>query len=415
MKAKLISSIPLFSSLPREEIEILASSLRTRTFPGGTILFEEGATDSHCFILQEGKVEILKSLGTSDERCLAVREPGTILGEMSLFTPTKAHTASVRSLTTLTLLEMTRDEFEALLRRQPNFAYEIARMMSQRLQESEDLTILDLREKNIQLTRAYEELKAAHEQIVEKELLEKELQIARTIQESILPQNIPQYSNLHCGALMAPARAVGGDFYDFIPLSDHLLGVVVGDVSDKGVPSALFMGLTYSLVRAEASHAQPPGETLRCVNQHLLDINVSNMFVTLLYGTIDTRTGVFRYARGGQPAPYLVGADGRQIPVETRLGQALGLFEAPVLDEQQIELPPGSCLLLYSDGLTDAMDRQETYFGLDRLETILAQHKQTHPQDFCQALWQTVQNFSEGVPQADDFTIAALQWKPGGG
>jgi serine phosphatase RsbU (regulator of sigma subunit) len=409
MKAQLLSSIPLFSSLPQNEIEHLAATLRTRHFPPGTILFEEGATDFHFFILQDGKVEIIKSLGTQDERVLAVRERGTMLGEMSLFTPTMSHTASVRSLTSLTLLELTRAEFDALLHRQPAIAYQMAGIMSQRLAESENLTILDLRQKNLQLTQAYEELKAAHEQIVVKELLEKELQIARGIQESILPQVIPQFETLQCGALMVPARAVGGDFYDFIPLGDDLLGVVVGDVSDKGVPAALFMALTYSLVRAEASQKVAPGETLRAVNHHLVDINVSNMFVTLLYGVLNTRSGVFSFARAGHPPPFLAAADGSQLQVPFQLGQVLGLFEEITLDEGQIELPKGGSLLLFSDGLTEAMNRQGEYFGLDHLGAVLADNKQATAQEFCQALWESVQNFSEGIPQFDDFTIAALR------
>ena len=411
MESNILCKIPLFSSLPLDELDKLQATLRTRQFPPGAVLFDEGVIDHYCLILESGKVEIIKSLGTSDERILAVREPGTILGEMSLFTTNKAHTASVRSLTPLTLLVMTREEFNGLLHRQPGLAYEIARLMSRRLEESENMTIQDLRAKNLQLTQAYEELKEAHAQIVEKELLEKELQIARTIQESILPQVIPQFENLRCGALMAPARAVGGDFYDFIQLGDDLLGVVVGDVSDKGVPSALFMALTYSLVRAEASHTVAPGQTLRCVNRHLLDINVSNMFVTLLYGVVELRTGMFRYARAGQLLPFLVAANGNQLPVPSRLGQALGLFDEPALDEQEFQLPPGGTLLLFSDGLTDTANQQGEYFGLEQLNAFLARRLRAAPQEFCADLWRSLQAYSQGLPQVDDFTIVAMQWK----
>jgi len=411
-KVELIRNIPLFSSLPRNEIEILVADLHTRDYPAGTVVFDEGATDAKCFIVQDGRVEIIKSLGAMDERILAVRENGTVLGEMSLFTPEKAHTASVRALTALTLLEITQAEFDALLHRQPAMAYEIARITSERLDESENLTIRDLRKKNLELSRAYEELKAAQEQIIEKKLLEKELQIARTIQQSILPQEIPQFERLQCGALMVPARSIGGDFYDFFPLDEERLGVVVGDVSDKGVPSALYMALTYSLVRAEASHTATPGETLRCVNRHLLDINVSDMFVTLFYGVINIRSGVFHYARAGHLPPFLTSAEGQPLPVPSQLGQALGLFEEPVLDEQQIELPPGGWLLLFSDGLTDAMNQVGDYFGTEQLDALLAENRQVSAQAFCQVLWQSIQEYAKGVAQTDDFTIAALHWKP---
>jgi sigma-B regulation protein RsbU (phosphoserine phosphatase) len=172
------------------------------------------------------------------------------------------------------------------------------------------------------------------------------------------------------------------------------------------------MALTYSLVRAEAGHTVTPGETLRRVNRHLLDINVADMFVTLLYGVINTHTGVFQYARAGHLPPFLADAEGQQIPIPCGLGQALGLFDEPVLDEQRIEMPTGGYLILFSDGLTDAMNQQGDYFGSDLLPAILAENKRVKPQDFCQMLWQRVQEFSRGVPQADDFTIAALQWKP---
>lgn len=292
-------------------------------------------------------------------------------------------------------------------------AYEIARELSQRLDESENLTILDLRQKNQALTRAYEELKAAQEQIIAKELLEKELQIAGSIQQSILPQEIPQSIELHCGALMIPARAIGGDFYDFIPLAKDLVAVAVGDVSDKGVPAALSMALTYSLVRAEAGKSVSPAETLRRVNRHLLNINVSDMFVTLLYGVVNLSTGMFHYARAGHPPPFVATSGAQALDVPYKLGQALGLFDDLVLDEQEIQLPPGGCLLLYSDGLSEAMNQQGESFPMDHLGEILARGQDSHPQAFCQALWEAMQEFSLGLHQGDDFTVAALRWRPG--
>ncbi len=347
MKTDTISRVPLFSSLPPEEIEHLAEIMHTRHVPAETVLFEEGTCGKHCYIIQSGQVEIIKSLGTGDERILAVRGGGNILGEMGLFSLAHEHTASVRSLTPLTLLELDQTQFDALLSKQPVLSYEIIRILSRRLEESENLTIQDLRQKNVALTRAYAELKAAQEQIIEKELLEKELQIAASIQQSILPQEIPQFAGLDCGAIMVPARAIGGDFYDFIPLGNGRLGVAVGDISDKGVPAALSMALTFSLVRANANHHLIPGDTLRSVNRQLLEINVSDMFVTLLYGVIDTQTGIFRYARAGHPPPLLTDANGQPLAVPFKLGQALGLFERLVLDEQEIEVPPGGWLVLF--------------------------------------------------------------------
>ena len=413
MKSTIIRKVPLFSTLPPEEIDLLAEIMHTCHFPAETVLLEEGGSDAHCYVVQDGQVQIIKSLGTADERIMAICGSGTILGEMSLFTPKRTHTASVRSITPLVLLDLDLTQFDSLLSRQPVMAYEIARMMSRRLEESENLTIQDLRQKNIALAQAYSELKAAQDQIIEKELLEKELQIAANIQQSILPQVIPQSEELTCGALMIPARAIGGDFFDFIPLGNGWLGVAVGDVADKGVPAALSMALTYSLLRAEADRHLSPGDTLRNINHHLLEINVSNMFVTLLYGVIEIQTGIFRYARAGHPPPFLADADGKSLSVPYKLGQVLGLFKELRLDEQEIVIPPGGWLLLYSDGLSEATNQHDQEFDMSQLVDLLGEYKLANPQNFCQALWQAVQIFSTGIPQSDDFTIAALKRSPG--
>jgi phosphoserine phosphatase RsbU/P len=409
VKAQLLSRIPLFSSLPRSEIDFLAATLTTRHIPAQVILLHEGGSEDHFYILLDGQVEIIKALGTADERSLGVREKGTLLGEMSLFAPNSAHTASVRSLTPLQLLVMTRAEFDALLHRQPSLAYEVARLMSQRLNESENLTILDLREKNRQLTLAYEELKAAQAQIIEKERLERELEIARQIQRSILPQGLPRPSSYDLGAMMIPAQAVGGDFYDFIPLGDDLLGVVVGDVSDKGVPAALFMALTYSLVRAEASRTCTPGESLRTVNRHLLDINATDMFVTLLYGILHYSSGKLSYARAGHLPPVIMNRDNQSIRPPKTTGQALGLFSEPKLDEQEVDIPAGGRLLIFSDGLSEAMNKSGEDFGLKGIYGVLSASPQAGAQEICERLWQGVKTFTGDLPQLDDFTVVTIQ------
>jgi len=148
------------------------------------------------------------------------------------------------------------------------------------------LPFRDLQEKNRQLAQAYEELKAAQAQLIEKEKLESELKIAREIQRNILPRSKPQISGLDFGMLIEPMASVGGDFFDYIELDQERVGLVVGDVSDHGVPAAIFMALTYSLLRAEALRATSPGETLRAVNRQLLNMNSSSMFVTVLYGIL---------------------------------------------------------------------------------------------------------------------------------
>ena len=189
MNEHLISQVPIFASLPPGEIKHLANSLRVCEFTEGEILFREGDIDPHFYILLEGQVEVVKKLGTPEERILGVRGEAAFLGEMSLFSQGGQHTATVRAITPLTLLEMTRADFDALLHRQPALAYDLVRLLSRRLEQSENITILDLKEKNRQLTVAYQELQAAQAQVIEKEKLEHELDIARHIQQSILPRD----------------------------------------------------------------------------------------------------------------------------------------------------------------------------------------------------------------------------------
>jgi phosphoserine phosphatase RsbU/P len=405
-----LSHISLFANLPRGELQHLAATLNARTFPDQAILIREGSRDDRLYIVLEGQIEVIKALGTGDERILARRKEGTLLGEMSLFSRDGRHTASVRASTPVELLEMTRTDLDALLHRQPKFAYELVGLLSRRLEESEDTTILDLREKNRQLTEAYRELKAAQAQMIEKERLERELEIAHTIQASILPQAMPTDPNLDFGARIVPARMVGGDFYDLFPIGEGRYGIVVGDVCDKGVPAALFMMLTYSLMRAEAPRAGSPGEALLAVNRLLLDLNPSGMFVTLLYGVLDADTGRFAYARAGHPPPLLLDGAGRPVTIPVGIGNPLGLFDIPELDEQELIIPAGGAALAFSDGLSDVLENEAEDHPWDRLCNAVAAIPGATAQEICNRLWDEAQatEVDPGV-QMDDFVLVAVK------
>jgi len=413
MKEELISRVPLFASLPRSEIRHLANTLRPLTFPDQALLIHEGMADDRFYILLDGQVEIIKALGSDAERLLGVRQAGSVIGEMSLFSRDGRHTASVRARTPLQLLEITRADFDALLHRQPSLAYEMVRTLSTRLDESENLTIRDLLEKNRQLRQAYDELQAAQAQIIEKEKLESELDVARRIQRSLLPRERPHLPGFDFGMLIEPMSSVGGDFFDFIPLGGDRLGIAVGDVSDHGVPAALFMALTYSLLRAEASRAPSPTEALRNVNRHLMSLNASGMFVTILYGILTGATREFRYVRAGHDRPLLLDARREAIDVRRGPGQLLGLFYEPVLDEQSIVLPPGGLLLMYTDGVTEAMDRDRNQFGTRSLQATLRAAGRTSAQDTCNVVRDAVSAHSESTAQHDDITLVAVQAEDG--
>src|SRR5262245_27384546 len=263
MNEQILKQVALFQSLPPDEVKYLAEILHQREFGAGAVFIQEGELADHFFILIEGQIEVIKALGTPNERVLDVDEAGSFIGEMGLINPGSRRTASVRARTPVRAREMTRADFDALLHRQPGLVYQLVRVLSLRLEQHQNRTICDLQEKNLQLTQAYEQLKAAQAQLIEKEKIERELEVAREIQQSMVPRKLARLPGFDFGARMMPARAVGGDFFDFIPLSESTVGIVIGDVSGKGVPAALFMALTSNLLRAVARRAGSVSDALR--------------------------------------------------------------------------------------------------------------------------------------------------------
>jgi serine phosphatase RsbU (regulator of sigma subunit) len=239
--------------------------------------------------------------------------------------------------------------------------------------------------------------------------MEAELDFARNVQRSILPAQLPRTTGCDFGAVMIPARAVSGDFYEFIELDDNRVVVVVGDVSDKGVPAALFMALTYSLINAEARRALSPREALANVNRYLLNMNEAGMFVTVLYGILNRVTREFWYARAGHDQPIVLDADGQPLEIERKAGQILGILPAPALDEAHITLPASSTLLLFTDGATEAMDAAGELFGLRRVQAAFQLNRHASAQDICIRVWQVIEEFSAHQPPHDDVTLVAIK------
>ena len=238
--------------------------------------------------------------------------------------------------------------------------------------------------------------------------MESEMALARQAQKSILPMRSPKHTGYDVGSLIMPARAVGGDFYDFIPLDDQQLCIVIGDVSDKGLPAALFMAITFSLARVETERNMNQRKILENINKFLLNMK-AKMFVTLLYCVLDFQTGNLSYSRAGHLPPILVTRDGKIIDIPVNRGEALGVFENLELDEQQLTIPKGGLALFFSDGLYEAIDSDENAFGIDRVNEILIAHRNKTAKDICKRLWSAVQEFSGEVPHQDDFTAVIIK------
>ena len=239
--------------------------------------------------------------------------------------------------------------------------------------------------------------------------IEHELALAGEIQNSMLPRYIPRLDGYEFCARMIPAKFVGGDFYDFIPLGGDSLGIAIGDVSDKGVPAALFMAMVRSLLRAEAHPGQPPNEVLRSVNRLLMDVNDKEMFVTILFGILNRTTRQFQYARAGHEAPIIFEGKGSIKRLPKGKGQALGVFDVITLDEQTVTLSEGHMMLLYSDGIPEATNRQNESFGLDGIARTVRNIPPSSAQMVCDGLIKTVTEHQASSLQHDDITVVVVK------
>jgi phosphoserine phosphatase RsbU/P len=248
------------------------------------------------------------------------------------------------------------------------------------------------------------------EAYIEKERMEEALKLAHDIQMNMLPKIFPAFPGRHefdIFAAIAPAKEVGGDFYDFFFIDDDHLCFAVGDVSGKGVPAALFMAVTKTLFRATASNGGTPGEILARLNNEICRDNEFCMFVTLFCAILNIRTGQVDYSNGGHNLPYHLHQNG-VTPLDYFGGRALGLVKQSPYAWGRMVLGPGEALLLYTDGVTEAMNPTETLYSDQRLEQFLGTNRGSAPRQIIGDLIGDVRHFAGGAPQSDDITVLAL-------
>ncbi|MBM3124247.1 MAG: cyclic nucleotide-binding domain-containing protein [Chloroflexi bacterium] len=409
MSVNLLSNIPLFADLPSGELDNLLRSMDTCKMRDRQILFREGDRGDDFYVVVKGELEVLKSPGTQEELLLDVLREGEYLGEMSLILPGGQRTASVRARGEVVLLSLDRRRFLDLTRAYPDLSASMVRVLSQRLDATNNATFRDLTEKNRQLQSAYDELKAAQAQLIEKERMDRELQVAADIQLSILPDELPAVAGANFGAYMVPARMVGGDFYDVFPVGENKVGILIGDVADKGVPSALFMARVHALFMSEADSGRDPTQVMISVNRHITRLQKSTQFVTVLYGLLDLSARVFSYARAGHEPPLVMSSGGTVERLPYNTGMAIGLWDVVRLDEQSTQLAIGDTLLLYTDGMTDCRDAKGNLFGLERIKTTMQNFQGCSAQGFCDGLVSTLKKFQGDSKQDDDVTLVAVQ------
>lgn len=250
---------------------------------------------------------------------------------------------------------------------------------------------------------------------VEKGRMERELQVAREVQASLIPRQTPQVPKWELAARWQPAREVSGDFYDFIPLgrpaseAAQPLGVVIADVSDKGMPAALFMALTRSIVRASVSQAPSPAEGIAKANHLICADAAEGMFVTLFYTRLDPVTGRIDYVNAGHDPPLLYQAQRDRLTLLERTGMILGIDDNTPFEQGSIELDRGDFLLLYTDGITDATDLQGEAFGRGRLQEVIRANRRESGAGLVQAIEEALRAHAGPSAPFDDVTMVALK------
>jgi serine phosphatase RsbU (regulator of sigma subunit) len=246
---------------------------------------------------------------------------------------------------------------------------------------------------------------------VEKGRLERELQIAHQMQLSLLPKEIPQPSGWEFSARWQPARQVAGDYYDFIPLADYRLGLLIADVADKGLASSFFMAISRTILRTCARQGSSPLETISTANRLICAESTSGYFITLFYAQLDLLTGDLTYVNAGHPPSMLV-RDPASPAVELlgRTGIPLGIDETWVYTQNEATLSPGSLLISYTDGITEAMNAHEQEFGIERLmrmvvDQTIADRGEGSCEGMAAAILQTTAAWAGLTEQFDDITL----------
>ena len=261
-------------------------------------------------------------------------------------------------------------------------------------------------DRTLQHIREWREALSARDKLV---VLQNELNVASMMQQSILPNKFARNDNYKLFGTMQPARNVGGDFFDVIGLSDGRVGLAIADVSGKGVPAALFMMSSRTLLKGAAMRADGPGEALAEVNDVLNEDNDACMFVTMIYAVYDPATGDLTYADGGHDPPLVVRANGTTTQLPVTDGLALGVMPGFDYYQHSHQLAPGDTVVLYTDGVTEAINSEEEQLGLHRLREAFEQNPPQDAEDAGHRVIDLVNDFAGDVPQFDDTTCLVLR------
>jgi serine phosphatase RsbU (regulator of sigma subunit) len=359
----------------------LFSSDKGRTFaPEGSVIIREGLPGEEMFVLIEGELNI-----TLQGKRIDYLTPGMILGEMAMIDD-RPRSATATAATDCILIRIDRARFRELISHSPAFALRVMNVMSVRMRRLMEVE-------------------------VGRQRMEEELAIGRRIQLSLLPRGCPHVPGYEFAAGYRAAREVGGDLYDFIvpPDCPNKVHLVIADVTGKGVPAALYMAVSRTLLHTSALDDHGPSEALRRVNQFIREDEATPLFLSAFYAVLDTDLHCLTYASAGHNPPiHLLHRTGELEFLKSR-GIVLGAFDAFVPEEHLRVVEPGDYLIFFTDGITEAKDAGGDFFDDERLEAIIRSRSWAGAEELLAAIISAVDDFSAGAPQADDFTVIVLR------
>ena len=396
-----------FAGADLADSEALLAAASSRTYPDGAVLCRQGDAADTFFVITHGVVALTQQLGDMT-RTVALRQRGEFFGEMGLLEGRpRSATATAQGITTV--LEVSESAFQRILGEHPKLALALVRGLVANVRAADLAALVELQSANLALKAALDSLQQAQAGLVQKERLERELEIAGQVQRSLLPPPFDPRGSFSFEGRNRPARQVGGDLFDVIALGPDRVALVLADVSDKGVQAALFMAVTRTLFRAHAHHGTAPADVAARVHRSLRELAPeSDMFATAFYAELNLHDGCLRYVRAGHDEPLLCTPDGT-ITRLTGRGRFLGAIDGFDVEERAVCVEPGSALVIYSDGITDAVAPDGRPYPVDSLATVIRDQLAGGAASIADAIMRDVAAHTAGAPLADDVTVLVVK------
>jgi sigma-B regulation protein RsbU (phosphoserine phosphatase) len=399
LDANVLATYPIFQDIPPDLIVSLLAQCQIGFLRAGEILLTPGDENHYLYWLLSGHLQVylVDSGGsTIDKQMGFMISPGESIGEMSII-ENKPVSAQVIAQEDCHLLVMPEQVFWKQLVCVPGVVKNLLQGLSLRIRKRDEIALKNLEQ----------QLKFEH--------LQKDLVAASKIQSNILPHQNPLFPNhpqVDAFATVKPAKEVGGDFFDAFPLDENHFCIAIGDVSGKGIPAALFMIRVITLLRLSISRINSLQSTVESINRHLCESNDDCMFVTLFVGIFDVISGQLTYVNGGHNWPFFSSKGHCFTPLEVPGGMLLGISEEAQYKAAELIFQPGDTLVLYTDGVTEAEDKDGNFFSSEQTCQVLnAVHKHATSMEIATVLKEAVFEFSACVPQSDDMTILVLRYR----